>query len=84
MRSIGGLEGTTAIRIVIGDNDVSKLPPGARDLAMVFQNYALYPNMTVRQNLGYSLRVHKAPKHEIARRVQAVAEMLGLDELLDR
>jgi multiple sugar transport system ATP-binding protein len=84
LRSIGGLEGPTAGRILIGDNDVSKLPPGSRDLAMVFQNYALYPHMTVRQNLGYSLRVQKLPRHEIAQRVQAVAEMLGLDELLDR
>ena len=84
LRSIGGLEGPTAGRILIGENDVSKLPPGARDLAMVFQNYALYPHMTVRQNLGYSLRVQKVARHEIAQRVQAVAEMLGLDELLDR
>ena len=84
LRSIGGLEGLTTGRIVIGGTDVSKLPPGARDLAMVFQNYALYPHMTVRQNLGYSLRVHKTPRQEIARRVQAVAEMLGLDQLLDR
>jgi multiple sugar transport system ATP-binding protein len=84
LRSIGGLEGLTSGRIFIGDKDVSKLPPGARDLAMVFQNYALYPHMTVRQNLGYSLRVHKMPRQEIARRVQAVAEMLGLDQLLDR
>jgi multiple sugar transport system ATP-binding protein len=84
LRSIGGLETLTSGRIVIGGTDVSKLPPGARDLAMVFQNYALYPHMTVRQNLGYSLRVHKTSRQEIARRVQAVAEMLGLDQLLDR
>jgi len=84
LRSIGGLEGLSSGRIVIGDVDVSKLPPGSRDLAMVFQNYALYPHMTVRQNLGYSLRVHKTPRHEIARRVTEVAGMLGLDQLLER
>jgi multiple sugar transport system ATP-binding protein len=84
LRSIGGLEGPTAGRILIDGRDVSQLPPGARDLAMVFQNYALYPHMTVRQNLGYSLRVHRTQRQEIARRVQEVAEMLGLDELLDR
>jgi multiple sugar transport system ATP-binding protein len=84
LRSIGGLEGPTSGRILIDGTDVSKRPPGDRDLAMVFQNYALYPHMTVRQNLGYSLRVHKTPKPEIARRVQAVAAMLGLDTMLDR
>jgi multiple sugar transport system ATP-binding protein len=84
LRSIGGLEHVSSGRIVIGGRDVTGAAPGDRDLAMVFQNYALYPHMTVRQNLGYSLRVHKRPKPEIAQRVQEVAEMLGLTELLHR
>jgi multiple sugar transport system ATP-binding protein len=84
LRSIGGLERVTAGRILIGERDVTTLAPAARDLAMVFQNYALYPHMTVRQNLGYALRVRRTPRSEIRRRVQSVAEMLGLDDLLDR
>ncbi|MCU1490901.1 MAG: transporter ATP-binding protein [Acidimicrobiaceae bacterium] len=84
LRSIGGLEGATDGRIIIGGRDVTKLPPGDRDLAMVFQNYALYPHMTVRENLGYSLRVHKTPKKEIAQRVERVARLLGLEDLLSR
>jgi multiple sugar transport system ATP-binding protein len=84
LRSIGGLERLSGGRILIGERDVTKLAPGSRDLAMVFQNYALYPHMTVRQNLGYSLRVHKTPKQEIARRVDEAAHLLGLDQLLDR
>ncbi len=84
LRSIGGLEKVTGGRILIGDRDVTKLDPAARDLAMVFQNYALYPHMSVRKNLGYSLRVRRTPRKEIRRRVGEVAKMLGLDELLDR
>jgi multiple sugar transport system ATP-binding protein len=84
LRAIGGLEPVTDGRILIDGRDVTKVPPGDRDLAMVFQNYALYPHMTVRENLGYSLRVHKTPKQQIARRVQEVAQLLGLSELLDR
>ncbi len=84
LRSIGGLETITGGRILIGDRDVTKASPGNRDLAMVFQNYALYPHMTVRQNLGYALRVRKTPKREIARRVNEVASLLGLEGLLDR
>ncbi len=84
LRSISGLERVTAGRIKIGDRDVTNLAPAARDIAMVFQNYALYPHMTVRQNLGYSLRARKTPKKEAARRVDDVAKMLGLTELLDR
>src|ERR687895_777022 len=84
LRSIGGLERVTAGRILIRDRDVTKLEPSARDLAMVFQNYALYPHMTVRKNLGYGLRVRKTPRKEIARRVEDVAQMLGLGDLLDR
>jgi multiple sugar transport system ATP-binding protein len=84
LRSIGGLESVTSGRILIGGRDVTKLQPAARDLAMVFQNYALYPHMTVRKNLGYGLRVRKVPRKERERRVADVAQMLGLDELLDR
>jgi multiple sugar transport system ATP-binding protein len=84
LRSIGGLEKVTAGRILIGERDVTRLEPAARDLAMVFQNYALYPHMTVRKNLGYGLRVRKTPRKERERRVQEVAKLLGLDEMLDR
>ncbi len=84
LRSIGGLEQVTGGRILIGDRDITKAPPAQRDLAMVFQNYALYPHMTVRQNLGYALRVRKTKKQEIARRVEEIAKLLGLHELLDR
>jgi multiple sugar transport system ATP-binding protein len=84
LRSIGGLETVTSGRILIGDRDVTGAPPAQRDLAMVFQNYALYPHMTVRQNLGYALRVRKEKKKEIARRVDEIAKMLGLQDLLDR
>jgi multiple sugar transport system ATP-binding protein len=84
LRSIGGLEKISSGRILIGDRDVTKLQPSARDLAMVFQNYALYPHMTVEKNLGYGLRVRKTPRRERERRVKEVAKLLGLEELLDR
>jgi multiple sugar transport system ATP-binding protein len=84
LRSIGGLEPITGGRIQIGDRDVTKLAPAKRDVAMVFQNYALYPHMTVRKNLGYGLRVRKTPKQDAARRITDVARMLGLQDLLDR
>ena len=77
LRAIGGLERVTSGRILLGDRDVTTAPPGRRDLAMVFQNYALYPHMSVRQNLGYALRVRKTPKREIARRVGEIAQLLG-------
>jgi multiple sugar transport system ATP-binding protein len=84
LRSIGGLEKITNGRILIADRDVTRAEPAARDLAMVFQNYALYPHMTVAKNLGYGLRVRKVPKHERQKRVEEVAKLLGLEELLDR
>jgi multiple sugar transport system ATP-binding protein len=84
LRSIGGLETISGGRIVIDGRDVTKAQPAQRDLAMVFQNYALYPHMTVRQNLGYALRVRKLPKAEVNRRVEDAAKLLGLDGLLDR
>jgi multiple sugar transport system ATP-binding protein len=84
LRMIAGLEQVTEGTISIGERDVTDLPPRARDVAMVFQSYALYPHMTVRQNLGYGLKVRRTPKHEIAERVARAAELLGLDQLLDR
>jgi multiple sugar transport system ATP-binding protein len=84
LRMIAGLEETTTGTISIGEHEVTELPPRARDIAMVFQSYALYPHMTVRQNLGYGLKVRKTPKHEVAARVDRAAQLLGLDELLDR
>jgi multiple sugar transport system ATP-binding protein len=84
LRMIAGLEEVTAGKIWIGERDVTDLTPRERDIAMVFQNYALYPHMSVERNLGYGLRVRKMDKAEIKRRVNEVAAMLGLDELLDR
>ena len=84
LRLIAGLEETSAGTISIGGRDVTHLAPRARDIAMVFQNYALYPHMDVRKNLGYGLRVRKTPGPEIDRRVHEVARLLGLEHLLDR
>jgi multiple sugar transport system ATP-binding protein len=84
LRMIAGLEDVTAGFISIGDRDVTDLPPRSRDIAMVFQTYALYPHMSVRDNLGYGLKVRKTQKDEANRRVEEVAEMLGLEKLLDR
>jgi ABC-type sugar transport system ATPase subunit len=84
LRLIAGLEAPDSGRIVIDDFDVTPLAPQARDLAMVFQSYALYPHMSVRENLAYGLRVRGADADSIAQRVRAVAESLGLAHLLDR
>jgi multiple sugar transport system ATP-binding protein len=84
LRMIAGLEEVSAGRISIDGQDVTDLAPRSRDIAMVFQSYALYPHMTVRQNIGYGLKVRRAPKEEAKRRVAEVAELLGLEELLDR
>jgi multiple sugar transport system ATP-binding protein len=84
LRSLAGLEDVTDGRITIGGRDVTDLAPRHRDIAMVFQSYALYPHMTVRQNLGYGLRVRRTPKAETRRRVEEVAGLLGLTELLER
>ncbi|MBV8256585.1 MAG: sn-glycerol-3-phosphate ABC transporter ATP-binding protein UgpC, partial [Actinobacteria bacterium] len=84
LRMIAGLEEVTDGSISIDGEEVTDLPPRARDIAMVFQTYALYPHMTVRENLGYGLKVRKTPKREVAERVEKVAEMLGLEKLLDR
>src|SRR5919198_3452395 len=84
LRAIAGLEDVSEGSISIGGRDVTDLAPRHRDIAMVFQSYALYPHMSVRQNLGYGLKVRRMPKGQVARRVEEVAKMLGLDELLDR
>jgi multiple sugar transport system ATP-binding protein len=84
LRSIAGLEEITSGTISIGNRVVNDLPPKDRDIAMVFQNYALYPHMTVEQNLAFGLEQRKTPKDEIRRRVTEVARLLGLDEYLKR
>ena len=84
LRMIAGLEEISDGTLAIGERVVNEVPPGDRDIAMVFQNYALYPHMTVRQNIGFALEVAKVKKDEINRRVEEAAEMLGLTEYLDR
>ena len=84
LRSIAGLEEITGGTIQIGDRVVNDLPPKDRDIAMVFQNYALYPHMTVEQNLAFGLQLRKTPKDEIKRRVGEAAQMLGLEQYLKR
>jgi multiple sugar transport system ATP-binding protein len=84
LRLIAGLEKVTAGRIVIGGRDVTAVAPPDRDIAMVFQNYALYPHMTVRENLAFGLRQRRTPREEVARRVGELASMLGLDPLMAR
>jgi multiple sugar transport system ATP-binding protein len=84
LRSIAGLEEITGGTIQIGDRIVNDLPPKDRDIAMVFQNYALYPHMTVEQNLAFGLQLRKTPKDEIKRRVLEAAQMLGLEQYLSR
>ena len=84
LRMIGGLERITRGKILLGGKIVNRLPPKERDCAMVFQNYALYPHMTVFDNMGFSLLLRRADKQEIARRVQEAAEILGLTDYLKR
>ncbi|HET7513954.1 MAG TPA: sn-glycerol-3-phosphate ABC transporter ATP-binding protein UgpC [Gaiella sp.] len=84
LRMIAGLEEVSDGEIWIGEREVSRLAPRDRDIAMVFQNYALYPHLSVAKNLGYGLKVRKTPKAQIDRRVEEVARLLGLEELLDR
>ncbi|MFO7653505.1 MAG: sn-glycerol-3-phosphate ABC transporter ATP-binding protein UgpC [Candidatus Krumholzibacteriia bacterium] len=84
LRMIAGLEDATAGTISIGDRVVNDVEPKDRQIAMVFQSYALYPHMTVRQNLAFGLRMRKSPRAEIVRRVEEVARTLGIAELLDR
>ncbi len=84
LRMIAGLENITAGEIHIGDRVVNNLPPKERDVAMVFQNYALYPHMTVAANMGFSLKLRGAPRQEISTRVQRATEILGLGPYLER
>ena len=84
LRALAGLEDITSGAMSIGGRDVTDLAPRHRDVAMVFQSYALYPHMSVRQNLGYGLKARRTPKAEIRRRVDEVAGMLGLEDLLER
>jgi multiple sugar transport system ATP-binding protein len=84
LRMVAGLENITSGEIRIGERVVNRVPPKERDIAMVFQNYALYPHMTVAANMGFSLMLRGAPKREIAQRVKAAADILGLTLLLSR
>ena len=84
LRALAGLEEVTSGSISIDGRDITDLAPRHRDVAMVFQSYALYPHMSVRENLGYGLKVRRTPKAEARRRVEEVAGMLGLADLLDR
>jgi multiple sugar transport system ATP-binding protein len=84
LRMIAGLEQVTSGRVILGDDDVTDRSPRERDMAMVFQNYALYPHMTVGENLGFALKLRRVSKEERARRVGDVAAKLGLEELIKR
>jgi multiple sugar transport system ATP-binding protein len=84
LRMIAGLEDVTYGEIAIGDRDVTDLEPRERDVAMVFQNYALYPHLSVRENIGFGLKLRKMAKAEMNERVERVARSLGLTEYLDR
>ena len=84
LRMLAGLENISAGEISIDDMVVNMLPPKERDIAMVFQNYALYPHMTVKDNMAFSLALAKAPQSDIDERVNIAADILGLRPLLDR
>jgi multiple sugar transport system ATP-binding protein len=84
LRMLAGLEDITSGRILIGDRIINNVAPGARDVAMVFQSYALYPHMTVYDNLAFGLRNYKVPKPEIDKRVREAAQVLELGDLLKR
>ena len=84
LRMLAGLEEVNKGRIMIGDRDVTTMQPKDRDIAMVFQNYALYPHMTVADNMGFALKIAGTPKDEIRQRVEKAAEVLDLTEYLDR
>ena len=81
---IAGLEEVTSGKITIGDKDVTHLSPAERDIAMVFQSYALYPNMSVRQNIAFGMEIQKKPKDEIEETITRVAKLLQMEDLLDR
>ena len=84
LRMLAGLEDVNSGRILIGDKDVTDVPPKNRDIAMVFQNYALYPHMSVRENMGFALKIAGTPKEEINKRVEEAAKILDLEPYLDR
>jgi multiple sugar transport system ATP-binding protein len=84
LRALAGLENVTGGSIRIGDRDVTHLPPKERDIAMVFQNYALYPHMTVADNMGFALKISGMKKDEIRKRVEEAARILDLEPYLDR
>ncbi len=84
LRMIAGLEDITSGKVYIDNRLVNDLPPRDRDIAMVFQNYALYPHMNVRDNLGFALKIRKVDRSEIKRRVEEAARLLSIEELLDR
>src|SRR5918993_4167569 len=84
LRMVAGLETPTGGRILIGERDVTALPPQERDIAMVFQTYALYPHMTVRENLGFGLRMRGTGKADIDNRVEEAARALALEPVLER
>src|SRR5947208_9491662 len=84
LRLLAGLEALAAGEIRVGDRIVNRVAPRDRDIAMVFQDYALYPQMTVYQNLAFGLKMRKMPREEIERRVRRAADMLRIDELLQR
>ncbi len=84
LRMVAGLEDLTTGTITIGDQVVNDVPPGDRDVAMVFQNYALYPHMTVYQNMALSLRIRKIKKDEMRRRVREAAQVLHLEDLMEK
>jgi len=84
LRMIAGLEEVNSGDIIINDKNVNNLEPMERNIAMVFQNYALYPHMTVFENMSYGLKIQKTPKNEINSRVKEAAEILELSELLER
>jgi len=84
LRMLAGLEDVNGGRIMIGDRDVTDIPPKDRDIAMVFQSYALYPHMTVAENMGFALKIAGTPKAEIRQRVEDAAKILDLSEYLER
>src|ERR671936_37522 len=84
LRCIAGLEEVTEGAILIGGRDVTDIDAKHRDIAMVFQNYALYPHMTVRRNIAFGLKVRRTPRREISKRIEDTARLLGLEELMDR
>src|SRR5438477_130028 len=84
LRLVAGLEALSAGDILVGERVVNRVAPKDRDIAMVFQDYALYPQMSVEQNMAFGLKMRKMPKDEIAARVRRTSEMLGISELLER